>query len=72
MHETRLRCVSPDAAFVVANEADRPDADHRTRPDGADVVITYANKRYPLSVASYAADNGYASATAASAVIASL
>jgi hypothetical protein len=70
--QTRLRCVSTDAAFVLANEADRPDAGHRATPDGLDVVVTYVTKRYPFVVASYAADNGYASDTAAAAVIAGI
>jgi len=48
--ETRLQCVSPDAARAVAMEADLPEQNHRAEAEGSVVVLTYTDKRYPLDV----------------------
>ena len=70
MPDIRLACLSADAATAVAQEADRPDdASHGARADGSDVVLTYYDKRYPLDVAGWAADAGFASDAAAGAMI---
>jgi hypothetical protein len=70
--ETRLECVSPEAAKTVAAEADAPSQNHRARADGSTVVLSYFDKRYPLDVADWAFQNGHASDRAAADVIASL
>jgi len=72
MPETRLECVSPEAARKVAAEADAPSQDHRARADGSMVVLSYSDKRYPLNVADWAFQAGHASDRAAADVIASL
>jgi hypothetical protein len=59
--EAILTCVSAEDARIVAAAADRPsDPDHGCREDGARVVITYFDKRYPLDVADYAFQTGHA------------
>ncbi len=69
MAETRLQCVSADAAQKVAIEADHSWDDHHASADGTAVVLTYTDKRYPLDVADWAFQNGYASDAAAADVI---
>lgn len=67
--QTRLECVSTEAARKVAAEADQPSQNHRARADGSVVVLSYFNKRYPLDVADWAFQNGHASDEAAANVI---
>jgi hypothetical protein len=69
---TRLECLSPASAQAVAEEADMPEQNHRARADGASVVLTYIDKRYPLDVAGWAFENGHADDPSAAAVIAGL
>lgn len=57
-----LKCVTAEDARIVAREADRPsDPHHGVRQDGCRVVITYADKRFPLDVAAWAFQNGHVS-----------
>ncbi len=70
--ETRLECVSPEAARKVAADADQPSQNHRARADGSAVILTYFDKRYPLDVADWAFQNGHASDGAAANVISRL
>ncbi|MFE5140381.1 hypothetical protein ACFRDV_22335 [Streptomyces fagopyri] len=73
MSQTRLTCISPEAAAAVVAEANRPgDSDHTVTQDGDQVVIGYFDKRYPLDIADWAGLNGHASDDAAAAVIAAL
>ncbi|MFF5186438.1 hypothetical protein ACFY30_22125 [Streptomyces sp. NPDC000345] len=73
MPETRLTCLSPKDAAAVVEEGTRPgDTVHTVRQDGATVVIGYFDKRWPLDVADWAAENGHASDSAAARVIAAL
>jgi hypothetical protein len=59
--ETRLRCISPEAAAVVVLEATRPgDTTHTIRQDAEHVVIGYADLRWPMDVAEWAHEHGYA------------
>ena len=61
MAEIRLTCLSEDDAAAVVAEAERPgDTVHTVRQDGADVVIGYFDKRWPLDVADWAYENGHA------------
>jgi hypothetical protein len=68
----RLQCLSLEAARAVAAEADLPGQNHYARLDGPAVVLTYIDKRYPLDVAVWAFEHGYADDAAAAAVIGSL
>ena len=73
MPEIRLTCLSPEAAAAVVEEGTRPgDTTHTVRQDGADVVIGYFDKRWPLDVADWAGENGHASDSCAARVIAQL
>lgn len=75
MPETRLTCVNTAAAAaVVAEHADYPGAgpSNTVHADGRDVVINYYDKRWPLDIADWAAEQGHASDSAAAAVIAAL
>lgn len=73
MSETRLVCLSPEAAAAVVAEATRPgDPDHTVHQDGAVVVIGYFDKRFPLDVADWAGERGHASDHEAASVIARL
>ena len=72
MASTRLQCLSPESAQAVAAEADRPGQDHRASAEGSTVVLDYFDKRYPLNVAEWAFERGYAEDTAAAAVIGGL
>lgn len=68
-----LLCISADDAAAVVAEATRPDdKDHTVRQDGATVVITYFDKRFPYDVAGWAFDSGHASDKAAADVVARL
>lgn len=59
--ETRLHCISSEAAAVVVLEATRPgDTTHTVRQEAEHVVIGYADLRYPMDVAEWAHENGYA------------
>lgn len=69
MAEITLLCVSPADAAAVAAEVDLPEQNHRARADGAAVVLTYFDKRYPLNTAVWAAENGHASDDAAGMLI---
>jgi hypothetical protein len=75
MPETRLTCHTPgDAEMVIAEHADYFGAgpSNTVRQDGADVVITYFDKRWPLDIADWAGEQGHASDSAAARVIAQL
>lgn len=73
MPEIRLTCISEDAAKAVTDEATRPgDTVHTVRQDGADVVIGYVDKRWPLDVADWAGENLHAHDDDAARVIAQL
>ncbi|MEV7675060.1 hypothetical protein [Streptomyces sp. NPDC088752] len=73
MPETRLTCISPEAAAAVVGEATRPgDTVHTVRQDGCDVVIGYHDPRWPLDVADWAFSNGHAHDDDAARTIASL
>ena len=66
MPETRLTCISPEAAATVVTEATRPgDTIHTVRQDGAQVVIGWHDPRWPMDVAEWAHQNGHAHDTAA-------
>lgn len=68
-----LDCGTEEDAAKVAAEADRPsDPDHSARQEGSRVIIRYHDKRYPLDVASWAFEAGYASDAAAANTIARL
>ncbi|KAB7839477.1 hypothetical protein [Streptomyces mobaraensis] len=61
MPEIRLTCLTPHAAEAVVEEATRPgDTVHTVRQDGACVVIGYHDLRWPMDVADWAHENGYA------------
>jgi hypothetical protein len=71
--EIRLTCLSPADAAAVVTEGTRPgDTVHTVRQDGADVVIGYADPRWPLDVADWAGEHGHASDKHAAHVIAQL
>jgi hypothetical protein len=75
MPETRLICISPAAAAAVVDEhADYFGAgpSNTVRQDGAHVVIDYFDKRWPLDISEWAAEQGHASDSAAAVVIAGL
>lgn len=75
MPETRLTChTSADAAAVVAEHADYFGAgpSNTVRQDGNHVVIGYFDKRWPLDIAEWAAEQGHATDTDAARVIADL
>ncbi|WP_031514813.1 hypothetical protein [Streptomyces sp. NRRL F-5123] len=75
MPETRLQCLTPsDAEMVIAEHADYFGAgpSNTVRQDGATVVIDYFDKRWPLDIAEWAAEQGHASDSAAARVIAAL
>lgn len=75
MPNTRLTCLTPgDAEKVIAEHADYFGAgpSNTVRQDGTDVVIDYFDKRWPLDIAEWAAEQGHASDTAAAHVIAGL
>ncbi|MGW4663214.1 hypothetical protein [Streptosporangium sandarakinum] len=60
MPETRLRCISREAA-AVTEEATRPgDTIHTVRQDADHVVIGYHDLRWPMDVAEWAHANGHA------------
>lgn len=73
MPDTRLVCLDEFHAAAVVEEATRPgDTVHTVRQDGAEVVIGYVDKRWPLDVADWAGEYGHASDSAAARVIAEL
>jgi hypothetical protein len=75
MPETRLTCHSDTAAEAVIDEwADYFGAgkSNTVRRDGTQVVIEYFDKRWPLDIADWAAEQGHASDSATAAVIAGL
>ncbi len=75
MSETRLTCLSEgDAAMVVAEHADYFGAgpSNTVRQDGAVVVIDYFDKRWPLDIAEWAAEQGHAADAEAARVIGGL
>lgn len=68
-----LICLNSKSAKKVIEAASRPgDEVHTVDQNGANVVIGYYDKRWPLDVAEWAASNGHASDGAAARVIASL
>lgn len=68
-----LICLDAESARKVYNEAHRPgDKVHNVELDGKNIRIKYFDKRWPLDVAEWAADNAHASDSAAARVIASL
>lgn len=73
MPETRLTCISPEAAAAVVEEATRPgDTVHTVRQDDAQVVIGFYDPRFPMDVAEWAHVNSHAHDDDAARVIASL
>lgn len=75
MPEIRLTCLTPDdAAAVVAEHVDYFGAgkSNTVHQDAAHVVIEYFDKRWPLDIAEWAAEQGHASDDAAALVIAGL
>lgn len=71
--EARLTCLDEQHAATVVDEATRPgDTVHTVRQDGAEVVISYFDKRWPLDVADWAGEHGHATDSDAAAVIALL
>ncbi|MFI5880890.1 hypothetical protein [Streptomyces sp. NPDC051554] len=71
--EARLTCLDEHHAAAVIAEATRPgDTVHTVRQDGADVVISYFDKRWPLDVADWAGQHDHATDSDAAAVIAGL
>lgn len=75
MVEIRLTCLTDAAAAaVVAEHADYFGAgpSNTVRQDGADVVIDYFDKRWPLDIAEWAYENGHATDNAAARVIGAL
>lgn len=72
MPEVRLTCFTPDdAAAVVTEHTDYFGAgpSNTVRQDGAQVVIGYFDKRWPLDIADWAGEQGHASDTEAARVI---
>jgi hypothetical protein len=68
-HEVaRLDCLSEESARLVVAEADRPGT-HRAVRIGGKVFVSYSDKRYPLDVATWAAENECASDEAAGSLI---
>jgi hypothetical protein len=75
MTETRLTCISDEAAAaVVAEHHDYFGAgkSNTVEQDGAQVVISYFDKRWPLDIAEWAAEQGHASDSDAARVMAAL
>jgi hypothetical protein len=75
MPEIRLTCHTPeDAAAVVTEHADYFGAgpSNTIRQDGTDIVINYFDKRWPLDIADWAAEQRHATDSAAAALIARL
>lgn len=75
MPEIRLTCHTPgDAEMVTAEHADYFGAgpSNTVRQDGHHVVIGYFDKRWPLDIAGWAAEQGHATDSAAASVIAQL
>lgn len=75
MPGTRLTCLDEKAAEAVVSEhADYfgAGASNTVRQDGLVVVIDYFDKRWPLDIAEWAAEQGHATDAAATAVIAQL
>jgi hypothetical protein len=75
MPAIRLTCLTPnDAAAVVTEHTDYFGAgpSNTVRQDGADVVIAYFDKRWPLDIADWAGEQGHATDSAAAHVIAQL
>ncbi|MFF2522279.1 hypothetical protein [Streptomyces liangshanensis] len=73
IREARLTCVSPSAAQAVAEAFTRPeDTTHTVRQDDDQVVIAYADLRWPVDVAEWAHTSGHAHDDAAAAVIAAV
>jgi hypothetical protein len=74
--ETRLTCLDEHHAATVVSVAEeairRSGSVHTIRQDGADVVIGYFDKRWPLDVADWAGQHDHATDSNAAAVIASL
>lgn len=71
----RLTCLSPEAAAAVVTEhADYFGAgpSNTVRQDGEHVVIDYFDKRWPLDIAEWAAEQGHATDINAARVIAQL
>jgi hypothetical protein len=75
MSETRLTCISDAAAAAVVAEHDDyfgAGASNTVRQDGAQVVIDYFDKRWPLDIAEWAHEMGHAHDADAGRVIAAL
>jgi len=68
-----LVCLDEKSAKAVYDEAHRPgDKHHDVELDGKNIRIKYFDKRWPLDVAEWAADNCFASDSAAARVIGGL
>lgn len=75
MPETRLTCLTPEAAAAVVDEHNDyfgAGPSNTVHQDGNEVVIGYFDKRWPLDIAEWAGEQGHASDSAAAAVIARL
>lgn len=75
MPQIRLTCLTPaNAAAVVTEHADYFGAgpSNTVHQGGTDVVINYFDKRWPLDIAEWAAEQDHASDSAAARAIASL
>lgn len=75
MPELRLTCVTPAAAAAVVQEHERyfgAGPANTVRQDEAVIIIDYFDKRWPLDIAEWAADQGHARDADAARVIASL
>lgn len=71
--QTRLHCISPEAAAAVVAEATLPgDTVHTVRQDGEQVVIGYHDLRFPMDVAEWAHAHGHAHDDHAAQVIANV
>ncbi|WP_019060028.1 hypothetical protein [Streptomyces prunicolor] len=76
VNEARLTCLDEQHAATVVSVAEeairRSGGVHTIRHDGADVVISYFDKRWPLDVADWAGEHGHATDSDAATVIAQL
>ncbi|MEW2351477.1 hypothetical protein AB0904_27890 [Streptomyces sp. NPDC006684] len=75
MSTVRLTCHTTASAAAVVAEYDGyfgAGSSNTVRQDGADVVIDYFDKRWPLDIAEWASELGHASDAHAARVIAQL
>lgn len=73
--QVTLKCLSADAAqtvFVEHIDYFGAGVSNTVRVDGSNVVIEYFDRRWPMDIAEWAAQQGHASDESAARVIASL